>query len=104
MSPFRSMVSCPLEFAGHAWCQGPAVEYSLAYIKFKKKVSCVAFVKEGEINKAWKLSIARARLPFQTLRLCLWASQMVQWRRIRLQCRRLGFYPWVEKIPWRRKW
>ena len=20
------------------------------------------------------------------------------------QCRRLGFYPWVGKIPWRRKW
>ena len=20
------------------------------------------------------------------------------------QCKRLGFYPWVEKIPWRRKW
>ena len=20
------------------------------------------------------------------------------------QCRRLGFYPWVRKIPWRRKW
>ena len=21
-----------------------------------------------------------------------------------LQCRRLGFEPWVRKIPWRRKW
>ena len=20
------------------------------------------------------------------------------------QCRRLGFYPWVGRIPWRRKW
>ena len=20
------------------------------------------------------------------------------------QCRRLGFYPWVGKVPWRRKW
>ena len=24
--------------------------------------------------------------------------------KICLQCRRRGFYPWVEKIPWRRKW
>ena len=24
--------------------------------------------------------------------------------RICLQCRRLGFDPWVRKIPWRRKW
>ena len=23
--------------------------------------------------------------------------------RIYLQCRRLGFYPWVGKIPWRRE-
>ena len=22
----------------------------------------------------------------------------------RLQCRRLGFGPWVRKIPWRREW
>ena len=20
------------------------------------------------------------------------------------QCKRLGFYPWVRKIPWRKKW
>ena len=24
--------------------------------------------------------------------------------RIRLQCRRPGFHPWVGKIPWRREW
>ena len=29
---------------------------------------------------------------------------MAQWPRIRLQCRRCKFRPWVEKIPWRRKW
>ena len=29
---------------------------------------------------------------------------MAQWYRIRLQCRRRGFDPWVGKIPWRRKW
>ena len=29
---------------------------------------------------------------------------MVQWQRIRLQCRRRGFDPWVGKILWRRKW
>ena len=32
-----------------------------------------------------------------------WASLMAQLGRIRLQCRRPGFDPWVGKIPWRRK-
>ena len=33
-----------------------------------------------------------------------WASQVAQWLRIScLPSRRLGF-PWVGKIPWRRKW
>ena len=31
-------------------------------------------------------------------------NQVAQWWRIHLQCRRRGFYPWVGKIPWRRKW
>ena len=33
--------------------------------------------------------------------LCFWASQVA------CQCRRhkrCGFYPWVRKVPWRRKW
>ena len=29
---------------------------------------------------------------------------LAQWERICLQCRRPGFDPWVEKIPWGRKW
>ena len=35
------------------------------------------------------------------------ASQVVQWKRTACQCRthsRLGFDPWVRKIPWRKKW
>ena len=28
----------------------------------------------------------------------------LRWWRIRLQCKRPGFDPWVGKIPWRRKW
>ena len=33
-----------------------------------------------------------------------WSStQVAQWQRIRLQCRRPGFDPWVGKIPWRRE-
>ena len=35
------------------------------------------------------------------------ASQVAQWQRIYLQCRRCrrrGFNPWVGKIPWRKKW
>ena len=30
--------------------------------------------------------------------------QVAQWYRIRDQCRKLGFNPWVGKIPWRSKW
>ena len=33
-----------------------------------------------------------------------WASQVAQWERIHLQCRRCGFDSWVGKIPWRRTW
>ena len=33
-----------------------------------------------------------------------WASLVAQQERIRLQCRRHGFDPWVRKIPWRRAW
>ena len=32
------------------------------------------------------------------------ASQVAQWYRICLQCRRHGFSPWIRKISWRRKW
>jgi len=28
----------------------------------------------------------------------------LRWKRIRLQCGRPRFDPWVEKIPWRREW
>ena len=28
----------------------------------------------------------------------------LRWLRIRLQCKKPGFNPWVGKIPWRRKW
>ena len=31
------------------------------------------------------------------------ASQMAQWSRIHLQCRKYGFNPWVRKTSWRRK-
>ena len=34
----------------------------------------------------------------------VWASQVAQWYRIHLQCRKCRFNPWVRKIPWRRKW
>ena len=33
-----------------------------------------------------------------------WASWCLRWERICLQCRRPGFDPWIEKIPWRRAW
>ena len=28
----------------------------------------------------------------------------LRWQRICLQCRKSRFYPWVRKIPWRRRW
>ena len=31
------------------------------------------------------------------------ASLWLNWERIRLQCRRPGFHPWVRKIPWRKE-
>ena len=31
-------------------------------------------------------------------------SQVEQCKEFACQCRRLGFNPWVRKIPWRRKW
>ena len=34
----------------------------------------------------------------------LMASQVAQWKRICLQCKRQGFDPWGRKILWRRKW
>ena len=33
--------------------------------------------------------------------LLLW---WLRWKRIHLQCKRMGLKPWVGKIPWRRKW
>ena len=34
----------------------------------------------------------------------LFAVWWLRQQRIRLQCRRPGFDPWVRKIPWRREW
>ena len=34
----------------------------------------------------------------------LGASLMAHMVKIHLQCRRPGFHPWVERIPWRREW
>ena len=31
-----------------------------------------------------------------------WASLMAQLQRVRLQCGRPGFNPWIGKIPWKR--
>ena len=42
-----------------------------------------------------------------TIGLCehiLWASNLAQSWRIHQPGRRCGFDPWVQKIPWRRKW
>ena len=36
-------------------------------------------------------------------RATMWSWWLRKWR-ICLQCRRLGFDPWVGKIPWRREW
>ena len=38
--------------------------------------------------------------PINVIGLLWWHRQ----QSICLQCRRPGFYPWVRKIPWRRKW
>ena len=43
---------------------------------------------------------------FRSVSVCLMylASLVAQWQRIRLQCRRRRFDPWIRRIPWRRKW
>ena len=33
-----------------------------------------------------------------------WVSQVAQWQRLCLQCRKHKFDPWVGKIPWSSKW
>ena len=35
---------------------------------------------------------------------CVRLPWWLRWQSICLQCRRPGFYPWVGKILWRRKW
>ena len=53
--------------------------------------------------------LAAQRQPQATHKLnkCHWVSMKVpwwlSWQRIRLQCGRPGFTPWVGKIPWRRE-
>ena len=34
----------------------------------------------------------------------LFSFWWIRWKRIRLQCRRPVFDPWVGKIPWKREW
>ena len=34
----------------------------------------------------------------------IWLPSWLRQQRIYLQCRRLGFHPWVGKIPWRKAW
>ena len=53
----------------------------------------------------------RERIPFFNLFFyikSLWASDVAQWlkkeKKSACQCRRHGFYPWVGKMPWKRKW
>ena len=35
---------------------------------------------------------------------CVYTCGRLSWSRIRLQCGRPGFDPWVGKSPWRREW
>ena len=53
----------------------------------------------------------RERIPFFNLFFyikSLWASDVAQWfkkkKKSACQCRRHGFYPWIGKMPWKRKW
>ena len=61
------------------------------------------------VRHDWATSLSRCFMKWErSLIICSSSySQMAQWWRIHLQCRRLkrcGFNPWVRKIPWRRKW
>ena len=51
-------------------------------------------------SQNFKLNSVLSRETVKYLRLPRWLSG----KESACQCRRLGFYPWVGKIPWRRKW
>ena len=49
-------------------------------------------------------SVANSRRRPKKLSTQLMRVSLVAWMVKNLQCRKSGFSPWVEKIPWRRKW
>ena len=60
------------------------------FVSFKKKkIKCIINIKK-KLFKKISVSLGLPRWPCG--------------ERIRLQCKRHGFNPLVEKIPWRRKW
>ena len=56
-------------------------------------------VKEESEKASLKLNIQKTKIMASSPGAPFWPS----WSRILLQCGRLGFDPWVGKIPWRRE-
>ena len=54
------------------------------------------------IKKMWYIHISHVYILYIQYRKGL--PWWLRWHRIRLQCGRPGFDPWVGKIPWRRSW
>jgi len=63
-------------------------------------------VKISALTGVWKKLISTFMNDFEGFKTSVEdrASQMAQWLRIFLQCRRCGFDPWVRKIAWGRAW
>ena len=51
------------------------------------------------LSQFWRLGVQTRGVKRATLPQRLWVESL----RIRLQCKRPGFSPWVEKIPWRKE-
>ena len=70
-------------------------------IKLFKSVCCKIWNFYQKIpQKVWA-RVAILKTHFSIPKILPW---WLKWQRIRLQCGRPGFDPWVGKIPWRRAW
>ena len=63
-------------------------------------------VKISALKGVWKKLISTFMNDFEGFKTSVEdrASQVAQWLRVFLQCRRRGFDPWVRKIAWGRAW
>ena len=65
----------------------------------------VRFVLESHVQAIECFKLNLCPTDFQIMQnIYVLLGDWLRWQRIRLQCRRPGFDPWVGKTPWRRAW